>query len=473
MAHLLEELWECPHEGQRVTFPLRSRVSGSSSFPSHDEVVELLGDEVVWRSGCGLSVRKRLSLSAGSDSPVLQALFSCFSSDVFPGDAKGAPLVRCLCVLRPECLHIYSVGGSVYEVALPCKASRMWALRHGLLIQRDTTTAAAITTSTSDIGNGNANTHANAANAAAGGGHAASSGAGGDGTFFLSPPDIVRRAGSGGGAPGASAAGAGAAHGASLAEDAGPRSPGSPGSLGSPGCPKSPGSPGSPSSPSMGGSGMNESQDMASPMLFSLLHPIEELKPVSVVDPGVAVSAMGGVASSASASLRAVGAMGLGGLGRGGGDNTFQSFDSERGLEGDFLCDPSEQVLFTVTAPSLAISFNRMSLLHTIWAVKPVERPAPPVAAGAGAGGGGSHSMAHNSTHNHTHHSVAAAGAASFSESRHGSSSGGGGGTAGKKRGHDGSSMVVGGVIGGSHQIPLYPLSGSSFDAGTSLSFAY
>ena len=463
MAHLVQELWECPHEGQRVTFPLRSRVSGSSSFPSHDEVVELLGDEVVWRSGCGLSVRKRLSLSAGSDSPVLQALFSCFSSDVFPGDAKGAPLVRCLCVLRPECLHIYSVGGSVYEVALPCKASRMWALRHGLLIQRDTTTATAITTSTSANGNGNANTHANAANAAAGGGRAASSGAGDDGTFFLSPPYIVRRAGSGGGAPGASAAGA--ALGASLAEDAGPRSPGSPGSPGSLG---SPGSRGSPSSPSMGGSGMNESQGMASPMLFSLLHPIEELKPVSVVDPGVAVGAMGGVASSASASLRAVGALGLG---RGGGDNTFQSFDSEGGVEGDFLCDPSEQVLFTVTAPSLAISFNRMSLLHTIWAVKPVERSAASVAAGAGAGGGGSHSMAHNSTHNHTHHSVAAGGAASFSESRHGSSSGGG--TAGKKRGHDGSSVVVGGVIGGAHQIPLYPLPGSSFDAGTSRSLAY
>jgi len=44
---------------------------------------------------------------------------------------------RCLCVLQGlECVKIYAPDGAEFEVALPCKALRMWALPRGILIER-------------------------------------------------------------------------------------------------------------------------------------------------------------------------------------------------------------------------------------------------------------------------------------------------------------------------------------------------
>lgn len=63
-------------------------------------------------------------------SPVLQALWAYFSLD--------GGRARCMCVLRdPELLVVYPPDGDIYEVPLPCQAQAIFALgKDGLLIQR-------------------------------------------------------------------------------------------------------------------------------------------------------------------------------------------------------------------------------------------------------------------------------------------------------------------------------------------------
>jgi len=236
--------------------------------PDFDEIVHVDGKKVVWssRSGSGQSVSKsyRQVLSAK------QALLCSFTGvggsdnvgslgvtgDSEMGDqiqeseesGKDQSDTRCLCVLQGlmECVKIYAPDGAEFEVALPCKAARMWSLPRGILIER------AVNTTKS-----------------------------------------------------------------------------------------------------------SEDDSLLSPMFFSLLHPLEELKPVSYIDnkPSIEISIQAIGSSSKNEFLLE--------------EESDESSEFVPDAYGEFMCDTNEQILFVDNELCLVVSYNQRTKKHSIWSLLP------------------------------------------------------------------------------------------------------
>ncbi len=95
-----------------------------------EEIIEheiyIAGHKVVWSSG------GRLFKTLNLPSSVRQAIWCTFASE-----SAGEDNRHCLCVLHIDGLTIYTKGGFIYPVVLPCKVRQIWALPAGLLLERD------------------------------------------------------------------------------------------------------------------------------------------------------------------------------------------------------------------------------------------------------------------------------------------------------------------------------------------------
>ena len=109
--------------------------------PDTDEILYTKGNRVVLETCAesqGASVNRE-SLVIKSFEHTLEATQALLCS--LSGDDNMAS-GKCICVLqREDCIKVYSPDGAEFEVALPCRASRMWALPQGLLIERATSGA--------------------------------------------------------------------------------------------------------------------------------------------------------------------------------------------------------------------------------------------------------------------------------------------------------------------------------------------
>jgi len=89
------------------------------------EIVEqelyISGSKVIW------SAAGRLLKTFNLPSSARQACWCAFASEIEP----------CLCVHHNDGLLVYTKGGHVYPVVLPCKICRVWPLPSGLLLERD------------------------------------------------------------------------------------------------------------------------------------------------------------------------------------------------------------------------------------------------------------------------------------------------------------------------------------------------
>jgi len=144
------------------------RVGVLDGYDCGDDAIVIDGCTVLWVANGGSIVRRRFSF----DSRVVDAVWTQFAlrSDVVApeesaggssgavGDVGGprrgvlqfsaveedAPVPRpqsprlstCLCVLRvPNIIFVYSLSGATYTTALPCEASSLFSLDQGLLVQ--------------------------------------------------------------------------------------------------------------------------------------------------------------------------------------------------------------------------------------------------------------------------------------------------------------------------------------------------
>lgn len=125
------------------SFQVFSGGSGRGAEREHDEILHVDGQEVVWTAGYGGGIG-RVRKSYKQVLHAKQALLSRFvgvggpwvldSDEGAVADESG----KCLCVLQGlECVKVYAADGAEFEVALPCKAARMWELPRGLLIERE------------------------------------------------------------------------------------------------------------------------------------------------------------------------------------------------------------------------------------------------------------------------------------------------------------------------------------------------
>jgi hypothetical protein len=83
-----------------------------------------------------------------------------------------------------------------------------------------------------------------------------------------------------------------------------------------------------------------DSSQLDAPVLFSLSHPLDELKPVLRHSPGVEICA---VVNSGNVELA------------------------------DFISDPHQQVLFVSSEPSLVVTFHDTEQCHTVWQLHVVK----------------------------------------------------------------------------------------------------
>eukprot|EP00741_Cyanophora_paradoxa_P009719 tig00001623_g9416.t1 len=111
--------------GQRGSYFLFGGLS--SLEPDHDEEIYVRGRQIVWSAGN--YVRKSFAMTT----PVLQVVLCLFA----PTDSS-APVDprRSLCVLLEDHIRVYTATGETHSVHLPGKASRVWALPLGLLVER-------------------------------------------------------------------------------------------------------------------------------------------------------------------------------------------------------------------------------------------------------------------------------------------------------------------------------------------------
>eukprot|EP00516_Mucochytrium_quahogii_P003269 CAMPEP_0203751382 /NCGR_PEP_ID=MMETSP0098-20131031/5463_1 /ASSEMBLY_ACC=CAM_ASM_000208 /TAXON_ID=96639 /ORGANISM=" , Strain NY0313808BC1" /LENGTH=2329 /DNA_ID=CAMNT_0050641079 /DNA_START=277 /DNA_END=7263 /DNA_ORIENTATION=+ len=198
---------------------------------------------------------------------------------------------RCLCVLQGlECVKIYAPDGAEFEVALPCKAARMWALPRGILIER-----------------------------------------------AVAPPSI-----------------SGDSNENEMMTDLERESPKKYNQ-----------------NRRSSGEGTPTQQDAPTPMFFSLLHPLEELKPVSYTiakaetDKSYAIDEIGApnvVKFQLNESLV--------------DDDIDADMDSageeeEEGVIGEFMCDPKEHILFVDNVLCLVVTYHEDECTHSIWSLLP------------------------------------------------------------------------------------------------------
>ena len=109
----------------------------------HDEVLYVDGQEVVWTAGYGGEigrVRKSYKQVLHAKQALLSRFVGVGSPTVVDNEEESftSEIGKCLCVLQGlECVKVYAPDGAEFEVALPCKAARMWELPRGLLIERE------------------------------------------------------------------------------------------------------------------------------------------------------------------------------------------------------------------------------------------------------------------------------------------------------------------------------------------------
>ena len=222
-----------------------------------------MGEEVLWASEQGGS--RKIVKSFHQTLAATQALM-CSLAGVGPG--------KCICVLqREDCIKVYSPDGAEFEVALPCRAAKMWALPQGLLIERSTKLSEALDLSRSTL----------------------------YGVNEQQRMDFEHDVGL-----------------ATLLEES--------------------------------------RIDPTGPMYFSLLHPLEELKPVSYSD-----------AHRATSSSRV--------------------FFSEAGDDVDFMCDADEKIVYCGDVAcegqeiTLIVTYHSAQGMHSVWSLLPSESFATETAA--------------------------------------------------------------------------------------------
>ena len=116
--------------------------SEGSYFYTQDDTLDMpVEEELYWHDRRAVwSVRGEVTKQFTFPSPILAAVITYFqyvgSSAQGAGRKAGAQPVRALAFLHaPTDVHIYAFTGFSYDVIVPFKATRLWALPHGLLIE--------------------------------------------------------------------------------------------------------------------------------------------------------------------------------------------------------------------------------------------------------------------------------------------------------------------------------------------------
>ena len=99
----------------------------SATTLDHDEETYVRGHHVVWSTSTwtGLNLTQKVFAVAGY---AKEAVWCTFQQDT--------PAKSTMCIAEPSCLTINEPSGSIYSVPVPFNVSKLFPLRHGILVTR-------------------------------------------------------------------------------------------------------------------------------------------------------------------------------------------------------------------------------------------------------------------------------------------------------------------------------------------------